>query len=322
MPYINPEAAVARESTEGTAPSTIDQQPGGLAQDVSLNEEFTKNAITGQAAGRNPTGHKTTNKMAEPSMPTLMQTPVMLEFFFGTLNEGVSGNASAPYDHEIREGELTETFTFNQLQKNKSGSGNDLLRQFRGCKVDSFTFESSGGGDDEAEMANLDLDLKVKEFDGPDQLAGTDADATSPLGITPFAHDDLTTVEFNGRTINHVNEVSIEGSNNLEGLPETGSIQSGSQTPNGRREVSASVGTVPDEVTNVEDAYSDTEGMLKVRYEKANGSYIEWRLYGAEIEEPGMDAPALDRAEDGLGFVVTRTEVDFGTQSQNPKITT
>lgn len=303
MPYINPEAAVAKETTEGQAPSTVDQQPGGVAQDVSPGESFEETPVRGQAAGRNPTTHVRTNKSAEPSMPTMAQTGEMLEFFFGQLNEDTTGASSAPYTHEIVEAGDIPSFTFNQLQKNPGGSGADMVRQFRGCKVEEFTWTSEDQG-----LCELELSLMVKEFDGPDN-AGT-ADSTSPLSVQPFAHSDLSTTTFAGREIPHVSSIEVTGTNSLSEIPENGSIENAGQSPDGNREYEVTIETTPDTVDNLSDAYNETEGELVIEYQRGTNDAIKFVLSGCKIEEPGQDAPATDRAEDSLSFVVESAKVE------------
>lgn len=261
----------------------------GIVQ--SFSPEESNNMETQYGLGsRNFLQSKIGSKTYGGSVEYLVQNIDMLEGVLGAMSDN---------------GTDTRTFTeANDLPSYTFSSGflgaTDFVRDYVGCKIDTFTISAEK---EEALTAEL-------EFVAKDMQDGTSG--TAPVADTSsyfsFYEGKVT---INGVEQALVEEFELEISNGLEGLFAINGEKTVARIQEGNREYSLSVGFIFEDTAQFELFKNGTEFDVALDFVAPDGRELHFDLTGCRYDSNEIELGAEDYAVQGLEAVVRSVSATY-----------
>lgn len=261
----------------------------GIVQ--SFSPEESNNMETQYGLGsRNFLQSKIGSKTYGGSVEYLVQNIDMLEGVLGAMSDN---------------GTDTKTFTeANDLPSYTFSSGflgaTDFVRDYVGCKIDTFTISAEK---EEALTAEL-------EFVAKDMQDGTSG--TAPVADTSsyfsFYEGKVT---INGVEQALVEEFELEISNGLEGLFAINGEKTVARIQEGNREYSLSVGFIFEDTAQFELFKNGTEFDVALDFVAPDGRELHFDLTGCRYDSNEIELGAEDYAVQGLEAVVRSVSATY-----------
>lgn len=217
---------IGKESAYGEKASTINQWIG-IVQSFSPEESNNLNVQYGLGS-RDYIQSKIGTKTFSGSIEFLVQNFKMFEYALGSVSYGSTPDENGMYTHTVTGSNDLPSFT---VQSGILGSPN-FIRDYVGCKVDSFTLTA-----EREEPLNCEIEFVAKDMH--DGTTGTPpvADTSSYFSFYEGS------VTINGVQQDLVEEFELEINNSLESLFTLGS-QTLARLQEGQREYTLSIGLV------------------------------------------------------------------------------